>query len=278
VVEGLHGFIEPQLQREIVNKWHAECAVGILNAPDPSHNPATDEALIRRYSAEDHPAGKAENKRFLQETLGLKLDPQAPLFFWPSRLDSVQKGCQLLAEILSPVVSKYWERNLQVVFVANGEFQRHFRDIVRVHRISSRVSVCDFDEHLSRLAYGASDFILMPSRFEPCGLPQMIAPIYGSLPVAHDTGGIHDTVSHLDVGAGSGNGFLFKYMDSTGLFWVIDQAMNFYALPDEVRAAEIRRIMNQSAREFNHSVTARHYIDLYEKMLKRPLINIQGPQ
>ena len=78
--------------------------------------------------------------------------------------------------------------------MANGEYQRVFQDIVNQHQFHKRVAICDFSEQMEHLAYAASDFILMPSRFEPCGLPQMIAPIYGSLPVAHDTGGIHDTI------------------------------------------------------------------------------------
>ena len=113
----------------------------------------------------------------------------------------------------------------------------------------------------------------MPSLFEPCGLPQMIAPIYGSLPVVHDTGGIHDTIGHLDASKHTGNGFLFKYHDAAGLSWAIDQAMAFYQRSDKSKAFEIRRIMKESIASFNHSVTAREYIDLYEKMLQRPLIN-----
>ena len=75
------------------------------------------------------------------------------------------------------------------------------------------MAICDFDNRLEYLAYGASDFILMPSSFEPCGLPQMIAPLYGSLPIVHDTGGIHDTIRDLDVENNSGNGFLFVSYD-----------------------------------------------------------------
>ncbi len=105
----------------------------------------------------------------------------------------------MLAEVFYAVISSYWEQNLQIVFVANGDYQNVFRNIVNFHGFHSRVAICDFDFHLEHLAYAASDFILMPSSFEPCGLPQMIAPIYGSLPVAHDTGGIHDTITHLDV-------------------------------------------------------------------------------
>jgi starch synthase/alpha-amylase len=112
----------------------------------------------------------------------------------------------------------------------------------------------------------------MPSRFEPCGLPQMIAPIYGSLPVAHDTGGIHDTVQHLDMAADKGNGFLFKFFDSSGLFWAIEEAMKFYLRPAQIKAKQIKRIMTESAKTFTHEQTARQYIELYEKMLQRPLV------
>jgi len=122
------------------------------------------------------------------------------------------------------------------------------------------------------LAYAASDFILMPSRFEPCGLPQMIAPLYGSLPIAHDTGGIHDTIKHLDVGSDRGNGFLFKIFDGNGLFWAIEEAMKFYALPARSRARQIKRVMTECAKTFTYEQSARQYIDLYEKMLQRPLV------
>lgn len=108
--------------------------------------------------------------------------------------------------------------------------------------------------------------MLMPSSFEPCGLPQMIGPVYGSLPVAHDTGGIHDTVVHLNADRDTGNGFLFKMFDQGELAWAIDQAMQFYMLPIKAKERQINRIMMQSASKFNHRVTARHYIDLYEKM------------
>ena len=209
----------------------------------------------------------------LQKKLGLIEDDNAPMFFWPSRMDTIQKGCPLMAEILYHTIHSFWEENLQIVFVANGEYQEHFRNIARFHGFENRVAICDFDEKLEHLAYAASDFILMPSLFEPCGLPQMIAPIYGSLPVAHDTGGIHDTIVHMDAENDRGNGFLFEIFDAPGLFWAIDQAMNFYNLPQKMRAAQIERIMKESSATFNHEMTARQYIDLYEKMLRRPLID-----
>ncbi|MGD8449529.1 MAG: glycogen/starch synthase [Desulfobacterales bacterium] len=273
MIEGRHDFVDEPIRRELANKWNAGCAVGILNAPELSFAPDNDEALTCTYSINDHVSGKQENKRFLQKHLGLIQDVRAPIFFWPSRLDTIQKGCQLLAEILYDLVSCYWERNLEIVFVAGGDFQKHFKEIVSRFNLNSRVAICDFDEQLARQAFGASDFVLMPSRFEPCGLPQMIGPTYGTLPVAHDTGGIHDTITDIDVTRNTGNGFLFKHFDSNGLFWAINQAMQFYDLSPNIKEQQIRRIMAQSTATFNHSVTAAKYIDLYERMLQRPFIN-----
>jgi starch synthase len=276
MVEGRHGFVKRCMQQELANKISAGCAIGILNAPDPSYHPSIDEVQPSMYSPANHVLGKKTNKRMFQKNLGLIRDTKAPIFFWPSRLDPVQKGCQLLADILYDVVARYWKQNLEIVFVADGAFQRHFKDIVRYHNLSDRVAICGFNERLARLAYGASDFVLMPSSFEPCGLPQMIGPIYGALPVAHDTGGIHDTVVHLDVPKNTGNGFLFKTFDAGGLSWAIDQAMQFYMMSPGVKKRQIRRIMTESAMTFNHQVTAKQYIDLYERMLQRPLINRQN--
>jgi len=277
IIDGRHPFIDPQIRQELYNKVQAKCAAGILNAPDPSFDPTIDRDLFQQYGPADHAAGKKKNKRYLQKNLGLIQDDRAPLFFWPSRLDPVQKGCQLLAEIFYRVISSYWDQNLQVVFVANGDYQMAFRDIVNHHQFQNRVAICDFNNELEHLAYGAADFILMPSSFEPCGLPQMIAPIYGALPVAHDTGGIHDTIVDLDAANNTGNGFLFKTFDANGLFWAIEQAMVFFNLPAETKSAQIERIMEKSAVTYTHANTARKYIDLYEKMLHRPLVAEKVP-
>jgi starch synthase len=278
VVENRHPFFPAHFRQEIVNKWNSGCAAGILNAPDPAFNPINDRDLKAVYGPDDHAAAKSENKRFLQRYLGLVEDSKAPLFFWPSRLDPIQKGCQLLADIFYTMISRYWKQNLQVVFVADGPYQSVFRDIVNLHRFQRRVAICDFHEQLEHLAYAAADFILMPSLFEPCGLPQMIATIYGALPVAHDTGGIHDTITHLDVERSTGNGFLFNVFDAAGLLWAVDAAMAFFQRPPDVRAHEIRRIMKQSVDTFSYDQTASQYIALYEKMLKRPLVTLSAPE
>lgn len=273
IADHKHDFVEPSIQQELENKFKAGCAVGILNAPDPAFHPKRDTSIVCNYTSENHIDGKQKNKRYLQTALGLIADDKAPLLFWPSRLDPNQKGCQLLAEIFYDVISRYWQNQLEIVFVANGPYQSIFRDIARFHGFEKRVAVCDFDPVLEHQGYAASDFILMPSRFEPCGLPQMIAPLYGSLPVAHDTGGIHDTIRTMDVDRHTGNGFLFETHDAAGLSWAIDQAMNFFLLPGHIRHPEIGRIMDESAMTFTHDVTATRYIELYEQMLNRPLVN-----
>jgi starch synthase/alpha-amylase len=274
MVDGCHDHVPPPIRNEIINKRNAGCAKGIINAPDPAFNPETDEFIEARYCAKSHVDGKARNKRALQARIGLESRADAPILFWPSRLDPVQKGCQLMAEALYEIVSRYWEDGLQVVFVANGAYQKHFYEIRRFHDLYGRVAICDFAEDLSRLAYAASDFVLMPSLFEPCGLPQMIGTIYGSLPIVRDTGGLHDTICHLDPAGNIGNGFVFEHYDSTGLSWAVDQAIAFHRLPAADRARQVTRVMTEGSATFNHSVTARHYFDVYEEMLDRPIVGL----
>ncbi len=274
IVDHRHAFVSKALHQELANKYQSDCAVGILNAPDPAFHPETDQHLPHNYGSDNKCIGaKQRNKQVLQKQLGLFEDKNAPMFFWPSRLDPYQKGCQLLADIFYEMISRYWHQNIQVVFVANGEYQGVFKDIVRFHNYHKNVAVCDFEERLEHVSYAAADFILMPSLFEPCGLPQMIAPIYGALPVTHNTGGLHDTIIPLDVGKGQGNGFPFDTYDSNGLLWAVDRAMDFYNQNQKTRLKQIKRIMIESAENFTHDKSASQYIALYEKMLQRPLIN-----
>ncbi len=252
-------------------KHHFGQATGIINAPDPSYSPRTDSALAERYDAAGHRWGKAVNKAHLQQALGLERDPEAPVLFWPSRLDPMQKGCQLLADILYRVVSDYWALGLQIVFVADGPYRRHFEDIADFHDLRHRIAVRGFSDPLSRQAYAASDFILMPSAYEPCGLSQMIAQKYGSLPIVHRTGGLADSVRHLDPDRHKGNGFCFEHHDAQGLRWAIDQAMMFYIRPAAEKAAQVERVMVESEREFSAERTVRAYMEIYEKLSHRHL-------
>jgi len=272
IVENRHPFVENCLKNELSNKYHSGCATGILNAPEPEFNPAVDEMIRYNYGPKNHRKQKVRNKTCLQKILDLDQDENAVMFFWPSRLDPVQKGCQLLAQTMYDIISQYWDANLQIVSVASGEFQKHFHDIVRFHGLGNRVAICGFNEGLSHQAFAASDFLFMPSSFEPCGLPQMVGGIYGTLPIVHDTGGLHDTIHQLDYENNFGNGFLFNVHDATGFKWAIDRAMDFHCLDPGLKEVQINRIMIESVLEFNHSRCAEEYINLYEKMLKRPFL------
>lgn len=272
IVEDRHAFVEPCLKNELAHKYYAGCATGILNAPEPEFNPAVDELIRYNYGPKNHKKMKAANKKYLQKILDMEENVNAPLFFWPSRLDPVQKGCQLLAQIMYEIVERYRDQGLQIVSVASGAFEKHFHDIVRHHGIGSRVAVCGFNEGLSHQAFAAADFVFMPSAFEPCGLPQMVGGIYGTLPIVFDTGGLHDTVQPLDPAGDSGNGFLFAFHDAAGLSWAVDRAMDFYKLDDQTRETQIHRIMIESVLAFNHTRCAEEYINLYGKMLQRPFL------
>lgn len=274
IVNGWHDFIPSALRQEIRNKYQAQCAVGILNAPDASDNPAIDPCIEVNYTPETHREAKAANKCAFQQKVGLAEDAEAPLFFWPSRLDPTQKGPQLLTDLLYRFLARHWERRVQIAVVANGSFQKPFYDILRFHDLYGRLAVCDFNQSLSQLGFAASDFTLVPSLFEPCGLPQMVGQIYGSLPIVHDTGGLHDTVEPLVVESDSGSGFVFKIYDSQGLEWAMEQAMEFYQYPPEARAIQVERVMREGLARFNHDQCARRYINIYEKMLNRPLVRV----
>ena len=275
IVNGWHSFVPDSIRNEMRGKFNAGCAAGILNAPDSADNPVTDDKIPFKYGPDNHWEMKRQNKLALQHALGLEENADAPLFFWPSRLDPVQKGPQLLTDITYKFLEKYHDLGAQIAIIANGPYQQPFWDIQSFHGIAKRLAVHNFDGRLSQLGFAASDFTLMPSLFEPCGLPQMQAPIYGSLAIAHNTGGLHDTVDPLDWNASVGNGFRFDTYDSGGLMWAMDQAMAFYRQPREIREREIRRIMVESLRRFNHTECAKEYIKLYEKMLDRPLVKRQ---
>jgi len=267
VVEGRHSFVPDSIKNELANKHHAGCASGILNAPDVSYDPATDDALEFKYDHENVMEGKVVNKQKLQEAIGLNVNPNAPILFWPSRLDPMQKGCQLFADILYQAVADYSDIDLQVAIIANGSFQGHFQNIVKMHGLEGRVAVVDFKEELSRLGYAGSDFMIMPSRFEPCGLPQMVSPKYGTLSVAHDTGGIHDTVEPLHQDCSQGNGFRFQHYSPEGLRWGVNEAVGFFKRSPEEKEKVLSRIMQESATRFSHTTTAAAYIQRYETML-----------
>lgn len=258
------------VRREVARHQADSSAAGILSPPDSSFDPAEDPALLARYSDADHFNARRRNKTELQRVLRLPQNEDTALFFWPSRLDSAEKGCSLLTHLLPDLVRPDVGDSTQVVIIANGTHQKPFRDVVRHHYLESFVAVHDFDPRLSRLGYAAADFALIPSLIEPAGRAAMTALRYGALPIARDTGAIHDTVRHLDVARSTGNGFLFETYDSSGLRWALQQAVAYHRLPAAVRAATVARVMRESRAAFMPQSCARRYAAIYTALAERP--------
>jgi len=270
IIEGTHGELPESVQRDLRTKSKTGYAKGIVNSPDPSFSPADDEAITQPYNAETQHQSKAFNKVVLQKALGLTMNYEVPVFFWPSRLDPIQKGCQLLTHILYQIMHDYTDDGLQLVIVGDGPFQEHFHKIVEMHGLHHRVAVRDFDEALSRQAFAASDFVLMPSSFEPCGLPQMIGARYGTLPIAHKTGGLRDTVEHFGDDYTEGNGFVFDDFNSGGLRWAIDRAIDFHHLNGDTKSAIISRVMREAGLRFNKDAMFLPYATAYTLLAEDP--------
>lgn len=264
-------LIQPALRDEVRAKYYSGCAKGILNAPKSTANPMTARGLAMNFDESNFVEGKRVNKVALQERMGLQVEEQAPLMFWPHRLFS-QKGPELLAQIAQRLVDRYADEGLQIAIVGNGErdLEEQFgRIAVASH---GRIAYARFDPYLSELGKAASDFILMPSLYEPCGLPQMEGMRYGSLPIVRATGGLRDSVTHLDRSQGTGNGFVFEHFNADALWWACAEAMEYWAVGEQEREATVHRVMREGRDRFNLERTTLSYVRIYEKLLGEPLL------
>lgn len=168
---------------------------GIVNGVDPGlWGPGGDAQIHRGYGARDAREGKAANKAELQRRMGLTEDPNAPIFAVASRL-SHQKGIDTVLDAALDVIG----RGGQLVITGSGdaELERRVAELVADPSLRGRVAAHAFDEAFVHAVYAAADFLLMPSRFEPCGLSQLIAQRYGTLPIVARTGGLADTITDL---------------------------------------------------------------------------------
>ena len=263
VVRGEFPGIVPPSVRSSIRAKHAEgAALGILNAPRDSVAPRMSR-FARNFGLRDVARIKPLNKADFQERMGLHQDPVAPLFFWPSRLYA-QKGPELLLAELPALVADSGIQ-LAVVAVGDPDVERAFQRMGE--RFPGRVAYRSFREDVSELGKAGSDFILMPSRYEPCGLPQMEGMRFATLPVARLTGGLRDTVEEVDADAGVGNGFAFEEHRSSALRAAMERAVAFHRLPERTRRANLKRIMREGHERFSLARTAEQYIDLYERLL-----------
>jgi glycogen synthase len=218
---------------------------------------------ITPYDIDDVMEKKPINKKAFQERMGLAPDPEAPLFFWPSRLYA-QKGPSLLQKIVLHCMDRH---GIQVALVANGDPRAEaFFERLAGER-SGRIARKAFEEDLSVLGKSGSDYVLMPSLYEPCGLPQMECPRFGTLPVGRLTGGIKDTVRDLDAERGTGNGFVFQDFTPEAFQAALERAVAFHARPAKMRKANLQRIMGESFKNFSLENTAKKYIQVYENLI-----------
>lgn len=234
---------------------------GIINGIDRTNfDPATDKAIVSNFNADTVGTKKLENKLVLQRGLGLREDPEVPLYVMVSRL-TTQKGANLIAELLP----EFKERNMQLAVLGTGDFgYEHAIGDFAYHNSENFAARITFDEALSRRFYAGADVFLMPSQFEPCGLAQMIAMRYGTLPLVRETGGLKDTVSgYWDAGENA-NGFSFRDFNAEGLRNAVDLSLTLWWDNHDIWN-KLRQ--NAMAMNYGWEESAAKYRDLYNSLL-----------
>jgi starch synthase len=234
---------------------------GILNGVDTeTWNPGTDTYLPARFSADDL-KGKAACKRALQEWFGLEVNPKIPLFGVISRF-APQKGFDLLRGALPQALR---DMVMQVVALGTGDpvTENFFRWLHGAYPKAANAHI-GFSPELAHLIEAGSDFFLMPSSYEPCGLNQMYSSHYGALPVVRATGGLDDTVENYDEAAGTGTGFKFWEISDRALFYTIGWAVSTWFDRPQHYAAMQRQGMRK---DFSWDSSARRYEQVYESAI-----------
>jgi starch synthase len=247
---------------EGVLRGRGESLLGITNGIDYAvWNPATDPAIVVRYDAEGF-ASKARSKGPLQKELGLPLDANAPIVVCVGRM-VVQKGMDLVAAVLPKLLRG---TDAQVVIAGDGEgavIESVERAVAKSH--GRAVFVRAADEALVHRMFAGADLVLVPSRYEPCGLVQMYGQRYGALPVAHATGGLVDTIVDCDAKLETGTGFLFEEATALALLGAIERALAARLLPRW--PALVRRAMRLDR---GWERPARRYEQIYRSLVAAP--------
>ena len=231
---------------------------GILNGLDEKlWDPGNDPALPQAYAAGDL-RGKRVCKQALQKELGLQPEPAIPLAAMVTRLDP-QKGIDLLIEAWQTLL----ERKYQLVVLGSGtpRYERQLAELAEAYPGRSKV-LRGFDDALARRIYAGSDLFLMPSRYEPCGLGQLIALRYGSVPVVRNTGGLADTIIDPQESTAEANGFLFADYTANGLLEAVDRALSAFDRQPFWQEL-VRHGMEQ---DFSWQRAAADYVELYREI------------
>lgn len=262
--------VSPTYAKEILDPWYSHGLdpilnqrswklCGILNGIDTdSYNPEADASLWKNYNADDFSA-KAENKAELQKMMGLAVKPETPLVGIVTRLVG-HKGVDLMKEVLE---KSLWERDIQYVVLGSGEWQyeSYFRGLHDKYpdKVGLRLG---FVPDLARKIYAGADIFLMPSKSEPCGLSQMVALRYGTVPIVRETGGLKDSIT--DSGDGEGNGFTFKTYDAYDMLGAIYRAVDAYNSKDYWKMLVERALRC----DMSWGKSANEYIKMYKSLLK----------
>jgi starch synthase len=234
---------------------------GILNGVDyEQFNPATDPNITTHYDISSVEQ-KFNNKIALQKDFGLPQNPDIPLLGMATRLVS-HKGLDMLIKIIPSLM----HLNFQIVVVGSGEerFQNYFWELAQTYPQKFAAHLV-FDEVIASRIYAGSDIFLMPSEFEPCGLGQLIAMKYGSIPVAHAVGGLSDTVADFDPTKAQGTGFIFQEYEEDDFLIAIVRALEAFKYKGAWRDL-MRRAMEK---DFSWHNSAKKYMVLYQKALRK---------
>lgn len=262
--------VSPNYAEEIKGAYFGEGLEGILNARNADlsgiingidrdvFNPGTDRSIPAHFSA-GRLKGKAACKAELQKSMGLEQRPEVPLFAMVTRMTE-QKGFDLVSAIIDRIMQ---ENDIQFMLLGTGDGR--FEDVMRKAEERYKGRLCayiGYSEPLSHLVYAGSDFFLMPSRFEPCGLSQMIAMRYGSIPIVRETGGLKDTVIPYNKFTGEGDGFSFANYDAGELYDSVLRAIDCYG-NEEIMRGLIHAAMTK---DFSFDASAEKYAELYLDM------------
>ncbi len=238
----------------------SEQLYGIVNGISyEEFNPEMDKEIAKNFGIANF-IDKKENKTALQQKIGLPLR-DVPLIGLISRL-SGQKGLNLVIEKIDEMLA----RNIQFVLLGTGDdyYQEQFRRLADRYKDKMAVHI-GFSPQLAKLIYAGSDMFLMPSRFEPCGLGQIISLRYGTVPIVRETGGLAETIIDYDEHKEIGNGFSFKNFSSNEMIDTIDRALAIYnEKPVEWDKLIIRALQS----DFSWSISAKKYENLYFKVIE----------
>jgi starch synthase len=239
---------------------------GILNGIDTGiWNPEKDAGLLETYGAKNM-AGKAKAKELLQQEFGLPPSPATPVIGLISRLTG-QKG---VGELFGPAYGSAYpicrDMNLQFVILGSGEAwcENEIRSLAG--KLSNLKAKIGYSEKLGHLIEAGSDFFLMPSRYEPCGLNQMYSQVYGTIPIVRNTGGLVDTVENFNQDTGSGTGFMFDDLTPQAIYNTVGWAIwAYYNRKPQIEAMRLRGM----AKDFSWDKSAGEYTALYKKTVKK---------